>query len=77
MEPPEQAFREGVATWQPMKKVGLARDVASTAVWLLSEASGFVNGADIPVDGGISAGRPASVGLPARAAMAAAFKKGD
>ncbi|MGE0066562.1 MAG: SDR family NAD(P)-dependent oxidoreductase [Solirubrobacterales bacterium] len=75
MATPEAAFTEIVSQWQALPSAGQPGDVAATAAWLLSDASRFVNGIDLAVDGGISAGRPASVGMPARAAMAAAFKR--
>ncbi len=39
----------------PAARFGDPGDLASTAVWLASDASRFVNGAIIPVDGGFSA----------------------
>jgi NAD(P)-dependent dehydrogenase (short-subunit alcohol dehydrogenase family) len=77
MVAPEAAFTEIVSKWQPLPGAGQPEDVAATALWLLSDASRFVNGVNVAVDGGISAGRPASVGMPARAAMAAAFERPD
>lgn len=77
MAAPEAAFTEIVSPWQPLPGAGQPEDVAATALWLLSDAARFVNGVEVAVDGGISAGRPASVGMPARAAMAAAFKRRD
>lgn len=39
----------------PMQRFGTPEDLAGTAIWLLSEASGFVSGIIVPVDGGFSA----------------------
>jgi hypothetical protein len=38
-----------------------ADDVARVVAWLASDGSSFVNGQDLVVDCGISAGRPLSV----------------
>jgi NAD(P)-dependent dehydrogenase (short-subunit alcohol dehydrogenase family) len=39
----------------PMGRFGEPDDLIGTALWLVSDGSGFVNGAVIPVDGGFSA----------------------
>ena len=39
----------------PVKRFGKAEELVSTVVWLCSDASSFVTGAVIPVDGGFSA----------------------
>ncbi len=39
----------------PMRRFGLPEELVGTAVWLSSEASKFVNGIVVPVDGGFSA----------------------
>jgi NAD(P)-dependent dehydrogenase (short-subunit alcohol dehydrogenase family) len=66
----EPVFRDRLELWQPIRRVGLPRDVAPVAVWLASDASAFVTGQDFPVDGGITAGRPAAVSAADRAALA-------
>jgi NAD(P)-dependent dehydrogenase (short-subunit alcohol dehydrogenase family) len=40
----------------PMGRLGDPEDLVGPAVWLASDASGFVTGAVVPVDGGFSAG---------------------
>jgi len=39
----------------PMGRFGTADDLAGTLIWLVSDASAFVTGIDLPVDGGFSA----------------------
>jgi len=66
----EPVFNARLEMWQPMRRAGRPSDVASVAVWLASDASGFVTGQDLAVDGGITAGRPAAVSTADRAEMA-------
>jgi NAD(P)-dependent dehydrogenase (short-subunit alcohol dehydrogenase family) len=56
----ELLFESLVRPWQPFPRMALVDDVARVVVWLASNDSGFVNGQDLVVDGGISAGRPLS-----------------
>lgn len=44
--------------YQPLQRVGTMDDVAQAALFLASDASRFVSGVDLQVDGGISAGWP-------------------
>ncbi len=46
---------EAVIAHTPMGRFGTGRDLAGTLIWLVSDASSFVTGAIIPVDGGFSA----------------------
>ncbi|MEE9436271.1 MAG: SDR family oxidoreductase, partial [Candidatus Adiutricales bacterium] len=41
---------------QAIKRPGMPEDIAQAALWLASEDSSFVNGADIKVDGGFPDG---------------------
>jgi NAD(P)-dependent dehydrogenase (short-subunit alcohol dehydrogenase family) len=56
----EPLFESLVRPWQPFPRMAVADDVARVVVWLASGGSTFVNGQDLVVDGGISAGRPFS-----------------
>ena len=42
--------------WQlvPMKRMGTADEVASLVLFLLSEESGYITGAEVAIDGGVS-----------------------
>ena len=44
-----------------LTRLGLAADVAAAAAYLASAEAGFVTGADLAVDGGVSAARPRTV----------------
>jgi NAD(P)-dependent dehydrogenase (short-subunit alcohol dehydrogenase family) len=66
----EPVFNARLEMWQPIRRAGLPSDVAPAAVWLASDASGFVTGQDLAVDGGITAGRPAAASAADRAEMA-------
>ena len=69
----EPAFLEALESHQPIRRAGVSEHVAPAALWLASDASSFVTGQDLAVDGGISAGRPASVGIEERATLGKAF----
>ncbi|WP_106401618.1 SDR family oxidoreductase [Actinocorallia populi] len=48
------AFGEAIAEAVPLKRIGRPDDMAGAAVFLASRAGSYVNGAVIPVDGGLT-----------------------
>jgi NAD(P)-dependent dehydrogenase (short-subunit alcohol dehydrogenase family) len=67
------AFEEVLHSHQSIIRAGTPEDVARALLWLASDASSFVTGQDIAVDGGITAGRPISVSVEERKRLGAAF----
>jgi len=55
-------MQEHLAKIQPMPRSGLPMDIAETALFLASDASSFVTGQTIAVDGGLTAGPMTSLG---------------
>jgi NAD(P)-dependent dehydrogenase (short-subunit alcohol dehydrogenase family) len=51
-----EAYREQARKAVPMRRLGSGNDVAGAVLWLCSEASGFVTGTTVAVDGGRMAG---------------------
>jgi len=49
---------------QPIKRAGLPEDIAGAALFLASQASSFVNGHALVVDGGLIGGRAWSQMVP-------------
>lgn len=47
----------GMATGQPIQRTGSPRDIAEAALWLASDASSFVTGHCLLVDGGLTTGK--------------------
>jgi len=51
------AVKTHFATLQSIRRAGMPEDVANAALWLASDDSSFVNGANLVVDGGLSNGK--------------------
>lgn len=54
-DPQFAGLLEKLRTSHPVGRIGLPEEVAAAAVWLLSEQSSFVTGAELAVDGGFLA----------------------
>jgi NAD(P)-dependent dehydrogenase (short-subunit alcohol dehydrogenase family) len=48
------AFGDAIAASSPMRRIGRDDDMAGIAVFLASRAGAYVNGAIIPIDGGMA-----------------------
>jgi NAD(P)-dependent dehydrogenase (short-subunit alcohol dehydrogenase family) len=46
---------QAIITHTPLRRFGLAPELIGTLVWLISDASKFVTGSVIPIDGGFAA----------------------
>lgn len=62
----DSTTRENIASGVPLGRVGLVEDITWPAVFLLSPAASFINGAVLIVDGGkwLSSGRGGGTGSP-------------
>jgi hypothetical protein len=59
---------------QPIPRAGLPEDIARAALYLASDASSFVNGIDLVVDGGALTGARFSAGAASRRELGEAVK---
>jgi len=62
----EAAISSILPRWQPLQYVGRVDDIAQAALFLASDASRFVTGQNLVVDGGISAGWSVALVRPDR-----------
>lgn len=50
----DEKIRASIEGTNPRGRIGSPEDVAGTVIWLASRAGAYINGATVPVDGGIS-----------------------
>jgi NAD(P)-dependent dehydrogenase (short-subunit alcohol dehydrogenase family) len=72
-EASKEKVKLALARLQALPRAGLPDDIASAAVYLASDESSFVNGADLLVDGGLIGGRRFSEAAAGGQAMRALF----
>lgn len=52
---------EQLARWYPVGRVGRPEDIAAAVAFVAADEAGFVNGANLVVDGGLTAGLPVMI----------------
>ncbi len=52
---------EQLARWYPVGRVGQPEDIAAAVAFVAADEAGFVNGANLVVDGGLTAGLPVMI----------------
>jgi NAD(P)-dependent dehydrogenase (short-subunit alcohol dehydrogenase family) len=57
---PDPSSHDSISAQVPLKRLGLAVDVAQTVAFLLSNRSSYITAQDIVIDGGLVAAIPAS-----------------
>ena len=50
-----------LARWYPVGRVGQPEDIAAAVAFVAADEAGFVNGANLVVDGGLTAGLPVMI----------------
>ncbi len=65
---------DALATFQPIPRAGLPDDIARGALYLASDASSFISGQDLLIDGGLLSGTRFSQSTAGRGEMLAALK---
>lgn len=61
----DQAVKDGREAMIPTGRLGTGEDIADVVVFLASDAARYVNGANVPVDGGVSRALTALMPMPA------------